>query len=439
MIGKQILNYKIESLIGEGGMGNVYLATHEKLGRKVAVKSILPQFAKNEEIKSRFENEARTMSKLHHPNIVSLYDYYSGEEGLFLFMEFVEGKELQDYLDDLGKPIDEDLSVAFMRQILSAFSHAHNKGIVHRDIKPSNIIISNNGEIKILDFGIAKLLDESGHNLTKTGTQIGTVYYMSPEQVEGKKVSHLSDIYSIGVTMYQMLTMHNPYKTCTTEFEIYKKITSEKLPDASEINQSLSTSIVDIIHKATAKDPKNRFQSCHEFDQAFNGDFSVQSDGVIQESNKDNIPISDSNKSDVLINNSVRINVPGANSALVLGILGFVFIWFPVVGFILSLIAIIQGAQANKKYRLNPEKYRVQSKSTGNAGRIMGIIGIIFSILYWVIIIVTIIIAAANDSSYDYIDDFDGDGIPDWEDNDIDGDGKDNWDDSDDYNYDPFY
>lgn len=285
MIGKQILSYKIESLLGEGGMGNVYLASHVTLDRKVAVKSILPQLVKNEEIKSRFLNEAKTMSKLQHPNIVALYDYYTGEEGLFLFMEYVEGKELHDYLIDLGKPLDEDLSVAFMKQILSAFSHAHKKGIVHRDIKPSNILIGNDGEIKILDFGIAKILGEGGHNLTKTGTQVGTVYYMSPEQVEGKPVSHLSDIYSIGVTMYQLLTMVNPYKNCTTEFEIYKKITGDKLPDVTELNPALSDSMVKIIHKATAKDPKDRFQSCQEFSDAFDANFGTEEIPVSKTSN----------------------------------------------------------------------------------------------------------------------------------------------------------
>lgn len=287
MTGKQILNYEIVSLIGEGGMGNVYLASHTNLDRKVAVKSILPQLVKNEEIKKRFLNEAKTMSKLQHPNIVGLYDYYSGEEGLFLFMEYVKGKELQDYLTDLGKPLDEDLAIAFMKQILSAFSHAHKKGIVHRDIKPSNILISDEGEIKILDFGIAKILGDDGHNLTKTGSQVGTVYYMSPEQVEGKSVSHLSDIYSIGVTMYQLLTMVNPYKSCTTEFEIYKKITGEKLPNILELNPNLSSKIVSIIDKATAKSPENRFQSCQDFSDAFDSKekvpTAVSSSGMTKE------------------------------------------------------------------------------------------------------------------------------------------------------------
>ena len=236
MIGKQILNYEIVSLIGEGGMGNVYKAKHTKLDRVVAIKSILPQLVNNEDVKKRFLNEATSMSKLQHPNIVAMYDYHSDDEGLYLIMEYIEGKELDEYVRSLNKPLDEDLSVAFMEQILDAFSHAHDKGIVHRDIKPSNIIISNSGEIKILDFGIAKIIGEEAHQLTKTGTQIGTVYYMSPEQVLGKKINHLSDIYSLGVTMYQLLTSVNPYKGMTTEYEIYDKIVKHDLPDAKQSN-----------------------------------------------------------------------------------------------------------------------------------------------------------------------------------------------------------
>ena len=305
MIGTKILNYKIESLLGEGGMGNVYLATHESLDRRVAVKSILPHLVENKEIKARFLNEAKTMSKLQHPNIVSLYDYYSGDEGLFLFMEYVEGKELHDYLMDLGKPLDEDLSRAFMHQILMAFQHAHKKGVVHRDIKPSNIIISNDGEIKILDFGIAKLLNDTNSNLTKTGTQVGTVYYMSPEQVEGQKIDHLSDIYSIGVTMYQLLTRVNPYKDCTTDFEIYKKITGEKLPDAKLINPSLSESIIDIIYKATEKDPKNRFQDCQEFIDAFETSNDLTPDR--QEDITKKVPVSNKAKENIKKNKTLKI------------------------------------------------------------------------------------------------------------------------------------
>ena len=268
MIGKKILNYEITALIGEGGMGNVYLAKHTKLDRVVAIKSILPELVNNDEIKKRFLNEATSMSKLQHPNIVAMYDYHSDDDGLYLIMEYVEGKELDDYVRNLGKPLDEELSMVFMKQILSAFSHAHEKGIVHRDIKPGNIIISNSGEIKILDFGIAKIVGEEAHQLTKTGTQVGTVYYMSPEQVLGKKITHLSDIYSLGVTMYELVTSINPYKGITTEYEIYDKIVKHDLPDPRDSNSKLSKHISEVLAKASSKDPKERYQTCQEFAMA---------------------------------------------------------------------------------------------------------------------------------------------------------------------------
>lgn len=296
MIGKQILNYEIVSLIGEGGMGNVYKAKHSKLDRVVAIKSILPQLVNNEDVKKRFLNEATSMSKLQHPNIVAMYDYHSDDEGLYLIMEYIEGKELDKYVRGLNKPLDEDLSIAFMEQILDAFSHAHDKGIVHRDIKPSNIIISNSGEIKILDFGIAKIIGEEAHQLTKTGTQIGTVYYMSPEQVLGKKVNHLSDIYSLGVTMYQLLTSVNPYKGMTTEYEIYDKIVKHDLPDAKKSNSKLSDHVISVMNKATSKQPEDRYQSCKEFKKALLSESTIEPSKVQAKktSNKASKPVTSS-------------------------------------------------------------------------------------------------------------------------------------------------
>jgi serine/threonine protein kinase len=209
--------------------------------------------AKNEEIRNRFNNEAATMARLQHPNIVSLFDYYSDEEGLYLIMELVEGVELETYLRNIGCPLDEHVTAAFMKQLLDAFSHAHDKGVVHRDIKPANILIADDGTIKVLDFGIAKIVDgEGNHNLTKTGTQIGTVFYMSPEQVQGKKVDLRSDIYSLGVTFYQMLTAQNPYFNCTTEFDVYSKIVQEQLPNPKSVNPNISDAFVSILNKATA-------------------------------------------------------------------------------------------------------------------------------------------------------------------------------------------
>ena len=265
MIGKKILNYEIKKLLGEGGMGNVYLAEHTQLGRKVAVKSLHPQLVKNEGLRARFKNEASTMAHLQHPKIVTLYDYVEEEDGLFLIMEFVEGLPLDEYIREKSGPIPSEIAIPMMMQILDAFSYAHSKGIVHRDIKPSNIIISDRDEIKILDFGIAKLLSEAGNKLTKTGTQMGTVFYMSPEQVQGKDIDIRSDIYSLGVTFYQMLTGISPYDGMTTEFEVYSKIVSEPLPNASSLYPGVPEFLDKVILKSTAKNKADRFQSCEEF------------------------------------------------------------------------------------------------------------------------------------------------------------------------------
>jgi serine/threonine protein kinase len=268
MIGLTILNYKIDSLIGKGGMGSVYLASHTQVNRKVAIKSLLPQFMANEEIKQRFKNEASTLAHLQHPNIVGLFDYVENEKGMFLVMEFVEGTPLDEFINNVTGPMPEKRAVPIMKEILTGFSYAHLKGIVHRDIKPGNIIISKNDGAKILDFGIARLMGDGNHNLTKTGTQMGTVFYMSPEQVQGKKLDHRSDIYSLGITFYQMLTGINPYSKLTTEYEVFSQIVKEELPAPKDVYPGVPDYLASVIKKAMEKNPDNRFQSCDEFIKA---------------------------------------------------------------------------------------------------------------------------------------------------------------------------
>ena len=268
MIGLTILNYKIDSLIGKGGMGSVYLASHTQVNRKVAIKSLLPQFMANEEIKQRFKNEASTLAHLQHPNIVGLFDYVENEKGMFLVMEFVEGTPLDEFINNVTGPMPEKRAVSIMKEILTGFSYAHLKGIVHRDIKPGNIIISKNDSAKILDFGIARLMGDGNHNLTKTGTQMGTVFYMSPEQVQGKKLDHRSDIYSLGITFYQMLTGINPYSKLTTEYEVFSQIVKEELPAPKDVYPGVPDYLASVIKKAMEKNPDNRFQSCDEFIKA---------------------------------------------------------------------------------------------------------------------------------------------------------------------------
>jgi serine/threonine protein kinase len=265
MIGKQILNYEIKSVLGEGGMGTVYLAEHVKLGRKVAIKVLLPHLVKNELVRSRFINEAKLMSSLHHPNIVTLYDYHEDENGLSLIMELVDGKPLDEYIQEVTGPIQEKEAVILMKQALEGFAYAHKQGLIHRDIKPSNLIVTESKVIKILDFGIAKLVGDLGNKLTKTGSHIGTVYYMSPEQVRGQELDLRSDIYALGITFYQMLTGLCPYEGLNTEFDVFNKIVGEELPDPRTIYPGISEHMCRVIQKATAKQPEDRFQTCAAF------------------------------------------------------------------------------------------------------------------------------------------------------------------------------
>ncbi len=378
MIDKQLLSYKIISVLGEGGMGTVYLAEHNSFDRKVAIKAIHPHLAKNEEIRRRFKNEAATMARLQHPNIVSLYDYFDDDEGLYLIMELVEGIELESYIRNIGCPLDEYVSSAFMKQLLDAFSHAHDKGVVHRDIKPANILITKDGGIKVLDFGIAKIVEGDGmHNMTRTGTQIGTVYYMSPEQVQGKKVDIRSDIYSLGVTFYQMLTAQNPYNSCTTEFEVYSKIVQEQLPSPKFINPSISDVTVTILKRATAKDPADRFQNCEQFKHAI----------LNKEEQSLETPVFTQKPTPA----KKKVSGPGlesgaATAALVLGCLGIFLFWFPLVNLIFGVLALYLGINGQKDKNGNPST----NKGLGIAGIVIGSILSLFGLIFTFAILLNI-------------------------------------------------
>lgn len=269
LLGQKIHLYNLVSVLGEGGMGTVYLAQHEQLGRKVAIKALNPSLLKHEQIRQRFKNEAAMLADLQHPNIVMLYDYFENEHGQFLIMEYVDGLPLDEHLKKVSGPIPEDKAVEIFAQVLDAFNYAHEQGIIHRDIKPSNIIISKSGKPKVLDFGIAKVLGDESMTLTKTGARIGTALYMSPEQVKGEQVTAQSDIYSLGVTLFQMLTAQLPYKPETeSEFNINLKIVNEPLPRAKEYYPGVSDKIQAVIDKATEKVLQNRHQTCDDFKHA---------------------------------------------------------------------------------------------------------------------------------------------------------------------------
>jgi len=260
----KLSGYKILKKIGSGGMGDVYLAEHEKLERKVAIKSLHKNLATDTSFRERFSQEAKTHSKLDHPNIVKLLDYKERKDGLFLIMEYVDGKQLDEHIKKVTGPIPEKELTTLFAQVLDAIGYAHEEGLVHRDIKPSNIMIDKRGRIKVLDFGIAKMQEEE-KGLTKTGIQIGTAAYMSPEQVNAKKVDKLSDIYSLGVTLFYMAAGKPPYDEETNTFSIQTKIVSDPFPLASKIYPGVSKKLERIILKSTQKDKKDRYNSCEAF------------------------------------------------------------------------------------------------------------------------------------------------------------------------------
>jgi tRNA A-37 threonylcarbamoyl transferase component Bud32 len=422
MIGASILNYEIISLIGEGGMGNVYLAEDKAIGRKVAVKAILPHLAKNDHVRDRFMNELKTMSRLNHDNIVKMHEYVANEHGLYLIMEYVDGMPLDDYIQKLGKPIEEDLAIEITKQIVSACSHAHSKGVVHRDIKPGNVMITKDNKVKILDFGIAKIVNEEVNKLTKTGLQVGTVYYMAPEQVQGHPITFQTDIYSIGVTLYQMVTIENPYKEFNTEFQIYKKIIEEPLSNVQKKNPDLSVFIDKVIQKATRKKPEDRFADCEQFLKVLEDKESYMKKYEAKEIS--NSTSTDSRTTSTKQNSNINTTslVLGLASA-VLGVL-FSFIAFNVCG--IALLGILLGGYAlfiGIKFKRRAE-YDKEYEAHRNLANGTWIVGVFALLLCVVALLACTMKDSDNDGFYDRNDncpnefgvvdgcpDYDGDGI----------------------------
>ena len=274
-----IPNYRILKELGSGGMGAVYLAEHELIKRKVAIKVLHKHLVSNKEFIKRFRREAELLATLDHPNIVRLNEYFEHEGYLCLIMEYVDGLELDQHINKVSGPINEVELIPMFKQILEAIGYAHKKGLVHRDIKPANILISKDGKIKVLDFGIAKMMcDDKG--LTNAGVQVGTVAYMSPEQVQAEKVDLRTDTYSLGVTLYQMAVGQVPYANSNV-FDTQLQIVSKPFPNPRDIYPGISDRLLKILEKAVKKDKDERYQSCEEFAKGFD---EVLSDTVLVKS-----------------------------------------------------------------------------------------------------------------------------------------------------------
>ena len=247
--------YQIIKTLGEGGMANVYLAHDTILDRNVAVKVLRGDLADDEKFVRRFQRDAIAASSLSHPNIVEMYDVGEDDGQYYIVMEYVDGMTLKQVLKKRGHLSVTEV-VDIMLQVTDGMAHAHDAYIIHRDIKPQNIMILSNGMIKITDFGVATALNST--QLTQTNSVMGTVHYLPPEQANGKGSTIRSDIYSMGIMMYELLTGLVPYKG-DNAVEIALKHLKEPLPSVRKFNSSIPQSIENVIIKATAKNPKNRY------------------------------------------------------------------------------------------------------------------------------------------------------------------------------------
>ena len=254
--------YRLDKKLGEGGMGEVWKGFHVVLEREVAIKFLLPEIAKDKEAYQRFILEAKAVSKVKHPGVVEIYDMDITEDGEpYIVMEYLEGKELVELIKE-QKQLDEEQICNIMIQVAQCLIEVHKQGIIHRDLKPENIFLLNDGGIKILDFGIARVKSQA-KRITKTGRLIGTPYYMSPEQVKGMEVDERSDIYSLGVIMYEMFTGKVPFEGETVH-EIIAKILSFKYTPINKIRNEVKGGLDKVIEKAMAQDKEERFQNCTE-------------------------------------------------------------------------------------------------------------------------------------------------------------------------------
>ncbi|WP_317978315.1 Stk1 family PASTA domain-containing Ser/Thr kinase [Niallia endozanthoxylica] len=264
MIGKRISGrYKILEMVGGGGMANVYLAHDMILDRDVAVKVLRLDFADNEEFIRRFHREAQSATSLAHPNIVNIFDVGEEENSIYyIVMEYVKGQTLKEYIQN-HSPIPIEKAIDIMQQLTSAISHAHHNHIIHRDIKPQNILMDLNGNVKITDFGIAMAL--SATSITQTNSVLGSVHYLSPEQARGGVATNKSDIYSLGIVMFELLTGRLPFSGESAVSIALKHLQSET-PSLRRWNPSIPQSVENIVLKSTAKDPFHRYASVEEME-----------------------------------------------------------------------------------------------------------------------------------------------------------------------------
>lgn len=258
--------YKIAKEIDRGGMGAVYRAFDTNLGRMVALKVLSPHLGLDESFVERFRREAKMAANLRHRNIVTIYDMGSADDQYYIAMEYVEGPNLREEVRTSGRMAPQRVA-AILKQLAAALDYAHDQGVIHRDIKPSNILIEAEDEVKLADFGIAKALSDSTTGLTGTQIRIGTPHYMSPEQAEGQSLNAASDIYSLGIVVYEMLAGRTPFTGATTA--VLLAHISKQPPSLRALVPGLPAKVEKVVFKALEKQPQKRYQTAGEFARAF--------------------------------------------------------------------------------------------------------------------------------------------------------------------------
>ncbi|MFQ5512407.1 MAG: protein kinase [Candidatus Krumholzibacteriia bacterium] len=260
MIGKTVLHYNILEKLGEGGMGEVYLAEDTTLKRKVALKFMNDEYASDPEFIARFEREARSAAALNHPNIVTIHEVGQYEDRPYISMSYVDGETLGEIIERGELSVDRALEIA--AQISEGLGHAHASDLIHRDIKPDNVIIGTDGRANILDFGLARLRGASKQS--GAHSTLGTIFYMSPEQARGGKIDHRSDIFSLGAVLYEMLTGRSPFKRDHSAAVLYS-IANEDPTPPSELNKNVSAGLQRVVMRALAKNPDERYPTTEAF------------------------------------------------------------------------------------------------------------------------------------------------------------------------------
>ncbi|TDI95346.1 MAG: serine/threonine protein kinase, partial [Caldithrix sp.] len=288
MIGQQISHYEILEKLGSGGMGSVYKAKDLKLDRLVAIKFLNKDLLTDKESRQRFINEAKTVSSLDHPNIAVVHEIDEFEDSIFICMGFYEGETLLDLISEGPLPLADVYSFAI--QIARGLAEAHKAGVVHRDIKPANIMVTKNGQVKILDFGLSKGINMT--ELTRQDTILGTAAYMSPEQVQGKPLDHLTDIFSFGIMLYEMTTGDRPFAGEYGAAVSYAIMHENPLPIRNQ-RPEIPHALEDVVLKALAKEEPERYQSATEIETDFK---AIQDGDSVKTSLRPKIAISSARK-----------------------------------------------------------------------------------------------------------------------------------------------